>query len=141
MQLWDTAGQERLRALSANYFRMADAVVLVFDCTNRESWDNVERWIQQIDKNAWAGVKKALVANKIDLDTNRDVEQEDGKQTAGRFDWMYFETSAKTGEGVEAMFEKIVFELIEDESGKNICEIEAFELSSNICLIKIKQFL
>ena len=83
--LWDTAGQERLRAVSKNFFTQADAIVLVFDCTNRESWENVERWIQQIDKNACAGVKKILVSNKVDLEEVRDIWEEEGKLEAEKF--------------------------------------------------------
>ena len=58
---WDTAGQERFRTITSSYYRGAHGIIIVYDVTDRESFNNVKHWIQEIDKYAADGVKKLLV--------------------------------------------------------------------------------
>ena len=67
MQLWDTAGQERFQTITANYYKGAEGVILVYDASQSLTFTNVRNWLKQIDQNADQGIMKMLVANKSDL--------------------------------------------------------------------------
>ena len=67
LQIWDTAGQERFRTISSTYYRGAHGIIVVYDVTNRASFDNVVRWLTEIDKYARENVNKLLVGNKADI--------------------------------------------------------------------------
>merc|ERR1719421_2186022 len=100
LQIWDTAGQERFRTISSTYYRGAHGIIVVYDITNRQSFDNVQRWLTEIDKYARENVNKLLVGNKSDLDESSDgklrqVPQEKGKSFAITIDVPFLETSAK----------------------------------------------
>lgn len=106
MQLWDTAGQERFRAITSSYFRGAQGGVLVYDVSNPSSFQHVIGWLDDLER---AGVKKEcifLVANKIDL-VARMVTQKEGEALAAKYGLKYFECSAKSGAGVEELFETV----------------------------------
>ena len=105
MQIWDTAGQERFATISSNYFRNAIGVIIMFDVTNRQSFDNLPKWFEQCEK---ASDKRIMFicGNKIDL-KNRMITKEDGEEMAESFGTKYFEVSAKTGEGINEMFEAL----------------------------------
>lgn len=77
IQLWDTCGQERFRAIAKSYFRRADGVVLMYDCTYERSYLNVREWISTIQEATDKKLPVILVANKTDL---RDQAREDGKK-------------------------------------------------------------
>jgi Ras-related protein Rab-1A len=76
---WDTAGQERFRTISSTYYRGAHGIIIVYDVTNIETFHNVQRWMQEIEKYAKDNVSKLLVGNKSDLAGNRAVSEQDGK--------------------------------------------------------------
>lgn len=67
MQIWDTAGQERFKNITQTYYKGAAGILLVYSMTDARSFENVEKWITQIDNNAPEGVSKILVATKQDL--------------------------------------------------------------------------
>ena len=67
LQLWDTAGQERFQTVTANYYKGAEGVLLVYDSTDPMSFNNVRNWLKQIEQNAEPDILKVLVANKSDL--------------------------------------------------------------------------
>merc|ERR1740130_882215 len=75
LQIWDTAGQERFRTISSTYYRGAHGIIVVYDITNMVSFDNVKRWLTEIDKYARENVNKLLVGNKMDLDTVADGDK------------------------------------------------------------------
>lgn len=105
LQIWDTAGQERFRTISSTYYRGAHGIIVVYDVTNRESFNNVKRWLTEIDKYARENVNKLLVGNKIDLeDELRQVPTEDLKAYAAELDIPWLETSAKKGDYVDTAF-------------------------------------
>eukprot|EP00529_Nitzschia_sp_RCC80_P000485 CAMPEP_0113454886 /NCGR_PEP_ID=MMETSP0014_2-20120614/8094_1 /TAXON_ID=2857 /ORGANISM="Nitzschia sp." /LENGTH=242 /DNA_ID=CAMNT_0000346305 /DNA_START=116 /DNA_END=844 /DNA_ORIENTATION=- /assembly_acc=CAM_ASM_000159 len=104
LQLWDTAGQERFRSLTSNFFGRADGFVLTYDISNRPSFDHVIGWMRDIKTRAPPDCDIVLCGNKSDLDNDRVVTFEEGKQLAEEYGVQFFETSALTGHNVEKMF-------------------------------------
>ena len=104
LQLWDTAGQERFRSLTSNFFGRADGFVLTYDISNRPSFDHVIGWMRDIKTRAPSDVDIVLCGNKSDLDNDRVVSYDEGKQLADEYGVEFFETSALTGSNVEDMF-------------------------------------
>jgi GTPase SAR1 family protein len=104
LQLWDTAGQERFRSLTSNFFGRADGFVLTYDISNRPSFDHVIGWMRDIKTRAPPDCDIVLCGNKCDLDNDRVVSYEEGKQLAEEYGVQFFETSALTGQNVEKMF-------------------------------------
>jgi len=115
LQIWDTAGQERFRTISSTYYRGAHGIIVVYDVTNRTSFENVQRWLTEIDKYARENVNKLLVGNKADIaegpETTRQVAQADGKAFAEARDIPFLETSAKTGTFVDTAFLMMAHEI------------------------------
>ncbi|XP_071722280.1 GTP-binding protein YPTM2-like [Rutidosis leptorrhynchoides] len=75
--LWDTAGQERFRTITSSYYRGAhDGIIVVYDVTDQESFNNVKQWLNEIDRYASENVNKLLVGNKCDLTANKVVSTE-----------------------------------------------------------------
>jgi GTPase SAR1 family protein len=104
LQLWDTAGQERFRSLTSNFFGRADGFVLTYDISNRPSFDHVIGWMRDIKTRAPPDCDIVLSGNKSDLDNDRVVSFDEGKQLADEYGVQFFETSALTGMNVEKMF-------------------------------------
>jgi Ras-related protein Rab-1A len=104
LQLWDTAGQERFRSLTSNFFGRADGFVLTYDISNRPSFDHVIGWMRDIKTRAPPDCDIVLCGNKSDLDNDRVVTFDEGKQLADEYGVQFFETSALTGHNVEKMF-------------------------------------
>ncbi|GKT37353.1 Small GTPase like protein [Aduncisulcus paluster] len=104
LQLWDSAGQERFKTIVKSYFRSADAVILAYDVTDEKSFKRVEYWISSIERGSPEGCVKVIVGNKCDLKLRRVVTSDRGEACAGSHSCPYFETSAKTGVGVNKVF-------------------------------------
>jgi len=104
LQIWDTAGQERFRTITSSYYRGAQGIILVFDCTDMESFNNVKQWLGEIDRYACENVNKLLVGNKTDLVQGRVVDKNVASDFASNMQIPYIETSAKIATGVEEAF-------------------------------------
>lgn len=102
LQIWDTAGQERFRTITSSYYRGAHGIIVVFDVTDQESFNNVKQWLHEIDRYACQNVKKLLVGNKCDLASKRAVSTETAKELADSLGIQYLETSAKNSTNVSA---------------------------------------
>jgi small GTP-binding protein len=100
LQLWDTAGQEMFRSVTRGYYRGSAGALVLFDISNRDSFENVERWLQDVKSVARADVVLILIGNKVDLEANRQVQSGEARDFAQRYGMKYFEVSAKTGVGV-----------------------------------------
>eukprot|EP00919_Chromeraceae_sp_WS-2016_P048303 GHVR01114430.1.p1 GENE.GHVR01114430.1~~GHVR01114430.1.p1 ORF type:complete len:179 (-),score=34.92 GHVR01114430.1:142-678(-) len=107
LQLWDTAGQERFRSLIPSYVRDSSAAVVVYDITNRTSFLNTTRWIEDVWAERGSDVIIALVGNKTDLAEKRQVSSEEAESRAKAAGVMFLETSAKAGYNVKALFKKL----------------------------------
>uniref|UniRef100_A0A8C5R2A8 small monomeric GTPase n=1 Tax=Leptobrachium leishanense TaxID=445787 RepID=A0A8C5R2A8_9ANUR len=104
LQIWDTAGQERFRSVTHAYYREAQALLLLYDITNRTSFDNVRAWLTEVYENAHKDVVIMLLGNKSDVTGSRVIRKEDGESLAKEYGVPFMETSAKTGMNVELAF-------------------------------------
>ncbi|VDM10545.1 unnamed protein product [Wuchereria bancrofti] len=119
LQIWDTAGQERYRTITTAYYRGAMGFILMYDITNEESFNSVQDWCTQIKTYSWENAQVVLVGNKCDMDDERVVSCERGKQLADQLGLEFFETSAKENINVKAVFEKLV-EIICDKMAESL---------------------
>jgi len=110
LQLWDTAGQERFRSLIPSYIRDSSVAVVVYAVDNRDSFDSVDKWIEEVRKEREDEVLLVLVGNKIDLH-RKEVSSKEGAAKARDYRAIFIETSAKTADNVHELFDKIARQL------------------------------
>lgn len=101
LNIWDTAGQEQYRSMAPMYARDAKASLLVYDVTSRDSFNELENWIEILDDNS---VPFILLGNKQDLDDRREVQTDEGIEFASKHNVQFFETSALSGYNINATF-------------------------------------
>ena len=111
LQVWDTAGQERFRTITSSYYRGAHGIIVVFDVTDQESFNNVKQWLQEIDRYASENVDKLLVGNKCDLTDKKVIEYTSAKAYADQLGISFLETSAKNATSVEQAFMTMAAEI------------------------------
>jgi len=108
LQIWDTAGQERFRTITTSYFRGAQGILLVYDVTDRGSFENIRNWVAQIQQHADLNVNKVLIGNKCDVNPSQIViSEEEGQKLADEYGIKFFQTSAKMNLNVVNAFEGI----------------------------------
>ncbi|KAK6494717.1 ras-related protein Rab-3C [Huso huso] len=108
LQIWDTAGQERYRTITTAYYRGAMGFLLMYDITNEESFNAVQDWSTQIKTYSWDNAQVILAGNKCDMEDERVISTERGKQLAEQLGFEFFETSAKDNINVKQTFEQLV---------------------------------
>ncbi|XP_029826429.2 ras and EF-hand domain-containing protein homolog [Ixodes scapularis] len=128
LQLWDTAGQERFRCITQSYFRKADGVMLMYDCTNEQSFLNVRQWMSDLEEAASRGIPIVLVSNKTDLreiarvQGKSIVEKEAGEKISEEMKAIFVETSAKDGsninEAIASLTRTMMKRAVPDEDDK-----------------------
>ena len=100
LQLWDTAGQERYSTFSGNYYRAAQAAILVYDVTRRESFDHLENWVDLLSLHvSITDIVILLIGNKTDLEQERQVSFNEGKQLDNYLGIAFMETTALSNKG------------------------------------------
>ncbi|XP_015603292.1 ras-related protein Rab-37 isoform X1 [Cephus cinctus] len=117
LQIWDTAGQERFRSVTHAYYRDAHALLLLYDVTNKTSFDNIRAWLVEIREYAHEDVVIMLLGNKADCGAERAIKREDGERLAREYKVPFMETSAKTGLNVELAFIAVARDLKARKSG------------------------
>jgi len=149
LQVWDTAGQESFRSMTRIYYKNSSCAFIVYDITEKESFNHVESWINECKKIAPETVLLVLIGNKSDLNESREVSYEEGLKFAEKNKMLFFETSAKNGVNIENIFKKSVenisnnikegkYDLTDDACGIKICKnekninIEEFDYESTI---------
>ena len=116
LQIWDTAGQERYRTLTTNLYKGAVGIVLIYDITNKKSFENVRSWITSIEEETSKKIILILVGNKADLKDERKVQKEEGEDIAKEFNLPFFESSAQSGLNVKSVFETLAKLIVEKKA-------------------------
>lgn len=110
-QIWDTAGQEQFRAITNAFYRDAVGALLVYDISNRTSFEHLERWLGELKDHADPNIVVMLVGNKSDLEDRRKVGQDEALALAEKHSMACIETSAKDGSNVETAFKRLIDEI------------------------------
>ena len=111
LEIWDSAGQERFRKITPNFLRPAHGIIVVYDVTNQESFDNIRKWLHEIDCYGSENVNKLLVGNKCDLTTKKVVDCTTAKNYAEELGFTFLETSVKNATNVQKVFMTIAAEI------------------------------
>lgn len=137
LTIWDTAGQERFRSLTSSYYRGAQGVILVYDVSNRDSFDNLKSlWLKEL--NVYADLDELIlmvVGNKVDLLENRQVSSDEGKQLAQDLSALFMESSAKTRIGIKSIFEELVRKILNSSKIKSLNQEKAKESKKVVSLL------
>ncbi|NXI12111.1 RAB17 protein, partial [Irena cyanogastra] len=118
-EIWDTAGQEKYQSVCHLYYRDADAAFLVYDIANKQTLSRAKLWLEELEKRFLPNeIVVALVGNKTDLATEREVSTEEGEEFARTKGLLFMETSAKSNHQVNNVFMAVVQELLRREKEK-----------------------
>ena len=121
LQIWDTCGQEVYRSLISSFFRSASLAIIVYSIDTEDSFNNIEKWLNDIKTQSNPDIKIFLIGNKADLEDKRRLTKEQGEQLCRDHKLTFFmETSAKTGFNVQNVFIQVAKELyLQHEEIKN----------------------
>ena len=108
VQIWDTAGQENFRSVTRAYYKASAVAMVVYDITKEESFEHIKTWLSDCKELAPNTVLLVLVGNKTDLEEQRVISKERGENLAKENNMLFFETSAKLGDGIEQAFQKSI---------------------------------
>ena len=111
LNLWDTAGQERFKSLIPSYIKDSAVAIVVYDITNRQSFQSVDKWIEDAKNLRDDDVLLILAGNKSDMNEHRQVSTEEGMEYAKKRGIMFFETSARTGSNIKYLFNELAKKL------------------------------
>ena len=125
----DTAGQERYRSLASNFIRMADGILLMYDITNKETFESIARWVESIKEAKGNDFPIILIGNKCDLKEERKVAKEDGEKKAKDNGFLFIETSCKDNINIEKTVNTIINKITQG----------AIQLKSDIRSIKLEK--
>jgi Ras-related protein Rab-1A len=112
LQIWDTAGQERYRVITKSFIKGTDGIIFMYDITQKESFINVKKWIEETEGENPGDVKKIIVGNKIDKEEDRQVTDEMKEKLNKEVDIDLIEVSAKKGIDVDKVFDILVEKII-----------------------------
>jgi small GTP-binding protein len=114
LQIWDTAGQEAFRAVTTTFYRGTIGCILVYDTTDKETFEKIQSWYDDLKKSCDPNITIILVGNKSDLESRREVSIDEGKDFADKNNMLFIETSAKSGINVDKCF----YDMTDDISQK-----------------------
>ena len=131
VQLWDTAGQEKYRAITKNLFLKVQGILLIYDITNENSFNNLKGWINSIKEECGNQIQMILIGNKIDLNEKRMIKKEDALAFAEKEKIKYIETSSKTGENIQQAISLLCEKIIDSSeiSGEYSFTLDTASLS------------
>lgn len=132
LQIWDTAGQEKFRSITKAYYRGAHGILVVFDISRRDTFNQTRMWIDSIKDASSDSIDVILIGNKCDLE--RAVERDEAEELAAQYKIKYFETSAKDNTNVEEAFKYLATEAYHRRNSGNIqkpAKSEAFKVDNN----------
>ena len=121
IKIWDTAGQERYKALTQGYFRNAEGIMIVYDVSNLDTFENLKYWIKSIKTHI--NIEKdhiptIIIGNKIDI-FEREVTKEDAEKFAKEQNFQYFEASAKSGKGIDECIQYLVRKVLKSQKSED----------------------
>jgi Ras-related protein Rab-8A len=131
LQIWDTCGQERFRTITRNYYNGKDACILIFDLTKENSFISLSTWLNDIRLFGSKDIVTIVVGNKSDLETDREVDFERGEAFARKYDCDYFEVSAKSGAGLNYMFNILSRNILNKIKKENNVSLDPISLIKN----------
>ena len=137
IQVWDTAGQERFKTISKSFYKIANGVILVFDLTSENTFNNIKQWILELNKNTDENIIKILVGNKLDLEKQRKIPYSSAIEFAEKNNMKYIETSNKNHINIDKVFlilVDLIISRIDDylSTQDNISNIKQIELFSSM---------
>ncbi|KRZ72849.1 Ras-related protein Rab-10, partial [Trichinella papuae] len=124
LQIWDTAGQERFHTITMSYYRGAMGIMLVYDITNQKSFENITKWLRNIEEHASEDVEKMLLGNKCDIEEKRMVSKERGEEIAGKHGIRFLETSAKAKINIDKAFYDLAEAILNKEPSKEVIDYQ-----------------
>ncbi len=124
IQLWDTAGQEEFQSISRGYYKSGACALVVYDITDRETFNNVSSWVEECKNNGPSTITLVLVGNKIDLERRREIEKEKGELLAEKNGIDFYEVSNKEGINIQEAGLAIVHKILEKRRKDSIVETE-----------------
>ncbi|XP_052775383.1 ras-related protein Rab-10-like [Mya arenaria] len=119
LQIWDTAGQERFHTITTSYYRGAMGIMLVYDITNARTFENISKWLRNIDEHANEDVEKMILGNKCDMEDKRQISKERGEGIAREHGIPFLETSAKANINVEKAFMDLAQAILNKTPGRD----------------------
>jgi len=138
IQIWDTAGQETFKAITRSYYRGTLGCMLVYDITNKSSFDSLNMWLDELKKHSDPKIVIVLIGNKVDLDKERQVAYEEGKMFADQHNIAFFETSAKTFHNIDSCFVNIIQQINKKIEAKEIDIISCKIQNSTVALTRLQ---
>ena len=129
MQIWDTAGQERFMALSKTIYKIVDGVILVYDITRINTFENILNWMKKVKENN-ENLPILIIGNKKDKEDERKITFEEGKKFAEEYKINFFETSAFNGENVDEAFISFLYQIMELKHKNSLNNQDSFSIET-----------
>ena len=134
MDIWDTAGQEKHRALAKIFYKNSKAVLLVYDITNKKSFEEIKNyWYEQVKESSDKDTILALVGNKNDLINKKDVSEEDAEEFAKSIGAIFALTTATNYNSINALFESIAKKILESTNDKKFMKLKTQKEKKKDC--------
>ena len=139
-QIWDTAGQERYKSTTSAYYKGAKGAFVVYDITRKESFDSIDKWINDLYSSADKKLTIVVIGNKNDLEDQRIITKEQGQEKANKLNIAFMETSALTGNNLDKAFEMMMNEVYKKCHEEMLAEgeVDIFEGGQDINLAQNK---
>ena len=115
LNIWDTIGDERFRILTHQFYQDSHGALLIFDITNKETFNKLEIWIKDIIENTPPDCILMIIGNKYDLNENRKISYDEANILSQRFNISYYEVSAKNGNNIALAFEQLTYRIIDKQ--------------------------
>ena len=137
IKIWDTAGQERYKSFTKCFFQKAQGIMIVYDVTSQKSFHDLQYWIDSLNSNMYQDISFVpiiIIGNKIDL-PNREVTKQEASDYSREHKFHYYETSAKTGEGIDLAIRELVKKVMNGgkKNGNNNINLNQTKKKSGKC--------
>ena len=120
LKVWDTAGEERYSSIPTSFYKNADGLILMYDCTRKETMANIDKWWTKINENCdTSSMTIIIVCNKIDLENARQVTPDEAEEYAYSKGRKFFESSAKNGENVTDIYKYLADHIYSKRENSN----------------------